>query len=94
MDRRAVETYLQKGFDQRTAEYFASGRKRIVSVTANSDFSLRLIFDNQEVRVLDCKPFLKEGTVFAPFQKLENFQRVYLDDCQCVSWDIDPLVDS
>lgn len=91
---KKVEGYLQKGFDRRTAEYFASGRKRIVSVKANDDFTLRIVFDNHEARALDCKPFLKAGTVFAPFMDIENFKRVYLDDCHCIAWDIDPSVDS
>ena len=91
---RKVQSYLSKGFDRKTAEYFAGGRKRIVSVVANDDFSLRLRFDNGEVRTFNCKPIFEVGTVFAPFRELSNFKRVYLDDCDCVSWDIDPNVDS
>ena len=89
-----VEELIGKGYDRRTAEYFASGRKRLVSVSANDDFTLRLTFDNGETRIMDCKPFLKKGTVFEPFISLENFKRVYLDDTRCVAWDIDPNVDS
>lgn len=63
-------------------------------MTANDDFSLRLCFDNGEVRLLDCEPLLEVGTVFAPFRELSNFKRVYLDEFNCVSWDIDPNVDS
>lgn len=91
---RSIEEYKKLGYDQRTAEYFANGRKQIVSVFANDDFTLKLEFDNHEMRLLDCKPFLKQGTVFAPFCELQNFKRVYLDNCQCVSWDIDPQIDS
>ena len=86
---KRVQDYLSRGFDRKTAEYFASGRKRITSVTANDDFSLRLCFDNGEVRLLDCEPLLEVGTVFAPFRELSNFKRVYLDEFNCVSWDID-----
>ena len=43
---RDVAYYLSKGFDQPMAEYFASGRKRIVAVTPNDDFTLTLDFDN------------------------------------------------
>ena len=32
--------------------------------------------------------------LFTIFRKYENFQRVYLDDCGDVSWDIDPNIDS
>lgn len=91
---KTVEEYMSQGLDRRTAEYFAEGRRKIVSVDANDDFTLRIMFDNQETRILDCKPFLKVGTVFSPFTEIENFKRVYLDDCRCVAWDIDPNVDS
>lgn len=89
-----INYYLSKGFDLPMAEYFASGRKRIVSVTPNKDFTLTLVFDNGERRAYDCKPLFAAGTVFAPFMHYENFERVYLDDQHCVSWDIDPTVDS
>ncbi len=91
---KKVETYIIRGFDRRAAEYFASGRKRILSVKPNDNFTLSIEFEGNETRILDCKPFLKEGTVFSPFMDLENFKRVYLDDCRCVAWDIDPTVDS
>ncbi len=89
-----IAYYLSKGFDRPMAEYFAAGRRRITSVVPNEDLSLTLTFDSGEVRILDCKPFLREGTVFAPFALFENFRRVYLDKDCCVAWDIDPDVDS
>ena len=91
---RDVEFYLNHGFDKDAAEYFASGRKEIVKVLPNDDFTLTLTFDNGEVRLYDAKPLLEPGTVFEPFIKYENFKRVYLDEMNCVSWDIDPNVDS
>jgi hypothetical protein len=89
-----VEYYLSKGFDRSTAEYFANGKRKIINVVPNNNFTLTLSFDNGEKRVYDMRPFLKEGTVFEPFIKLENFSRVYLDDAHCVAWDIDPNIDS
>ncbi len=91
---KRVEEYLDKGFDRRSAEYFASGRKRIAAVKANDDFSLTISFDSQETRLLDCKPFLKPGTVFAPFLDLERFKKVYVDSEHCIAWDINPEIDS
>lgn len=91
---KSVEYYLSKGYDQRMAEYFASGRKKITSVIANDDFTLTIHFDNGETRLLDAKPFLMPATVFAPFMQIENFRRVYVDDCHCIAWDIDPNIDS
>lgn len=89
-----IEYYLSKGFDRKTAEYFASGRKKIVDVVANDDFTLTIRFDNEEKRLYDMHPLLKKGTVFEPLAKMENFRRVYVDDTHCIAWDIDPNVDS
>ena len=91
---RDVHFYLSKGFDRPMAEYFAAGRKRITAVTPNKDFTLTLDFDNGERRIYDCKPLLQPNTVFAPFIQYDNFKRVYLDNENCVAWDIDPTVDS
>ena len=91
---KSVEYYFSKGYDQKMAEYFASGRRRIVEVVPNDDFTLTLTFDNGEKRLLNVAPLLQDGTVFAPFREWNNFRRVYLDECHSVSWDIDPAVDS
>lgn len=91
---KTVEFYLSKGFDQKSAEYFASGRKKVVDVQPNSDFTLTLTFDNGEVRLYDVKPLLQKGTVFESLLNFDNFKRVYIDDCHCVAWDKDPSIDS
>lgn len=90
----SVAYYLSKGFDQKMAEYFSMGRRKITKVVPNEDFTLTLSFDNGEIRKYNVAGLLKDGTVFAPFQKWENFRRVYLDENNCVSWDIDPSIDS
>jgi hypothetical protein len=92
--KKTVEYYLEKGLDLNTAKYFASGRKTIVNVTANDDFTLTIEFDNGEKKLYDVKPLLKPGTVFEPFANINNFRRVYLDENHCIAWDIDPDVDS
>lgn len=89
-----VKYYLSKGFDQKTAEYYAQGRKKITKVVPNSDFTLTISFDNGENRLYDMRPFIKKGTVFEFLIKMENFQRVYVDDTHCIAWDINPNVDS
>ena len=91
---KRVEFYLSRGFEPKMAEYFAAGRRRIIDVIPNNDFTLTLTFDNGECRLYDVAPLLQEGTVFAPLRELKDFQRVYLDESHCVSWDIDPSVDS
>jgi len=90
----SVEFYTQRGFDLRTAEYFASGRRTITDVIAQDDFSLLLSFDNGEKRRFDMRPVIRPGTVFAFLEKPEHFRRVYLEDCSVVSWDVDPEIDS
>lgn len=89
-----IEYYLSKGFERKAAEYFASGRKRIIGVKPNSDFTLTLCFDNGEKRLYDMRPYLKKGTVFEPFIKREDFCRVYVDENHSLAWDIDPNIDS
>jgi len=91
---KTIEYYRSKGFDQKTAEYFANGRKQIVAVVANDDFTLTISFDNGEKRLYNVLPFLKKGTVFEPFIDLKNFRRVYVDNQHYIAWDIDPTVDS
>ena len=91
---KSVDYYLSIGCDQKMAEYFAAGRRRITGVVPNDNYTLTLTFDNGEKRLYNAAPLLQAGTVFAPFRELENFRRVYLDESNCVSWDIDPMVDS
>ncbi len=89
-----IRYYLSKGFDQKAAEYYASGRRKIISVVSNDNFTLILTFDNGEQRLYDMKPFIKEGTVFKPLEDINVFRRVYLDENKAPSWDKDPSVDS
>lgn len=46
------------------AEYFSKGRRTIVSVVANDDYTLTLGFDNGEKRLYDVAPLIKQDTVF------------------------------
>ncbi len=48
----SMEYYLSKGFDEKMAAYYASGRKKILAVEPNPDFTLTLHFDNGEIRNL------------------------------------------
>lgn len=87
-------TNKDKCFDEKTAVYFASGRRKILSVVPDDDYTLILTLDNCETCFYDMKPFLKEGTVFKPLKDINVFRRVYLDENKAVSWDKDPSVDS
>lgn len=66
--------YLSKGFAPVAARYYASGRRKIMSVTPNEDFTLTLGFDNGEHRILDIKPMLAKGTVLEPFRDISNYK--------------------
>ena len=89
-----VDYYLSKGFDRHTAEYFSNGRRQIMEVVPNDNYTLTITFDNAEKRIYDVAPMLVPGTVFAPLSDPETFQRVYLDEQNCIAWDIDPTIDS
>ena len=75
------------------AAYFAAGRRKVKSVTANDDYTLTITFYNDEVRIFDMSDNLK-GDVFQPLRRLSDFQRVYVNDCGNIAWDIDPNVGS
>lgn len=89
-----VEFYLSKGFDLKTAQYYAAGRRRIVSVQPCAPATLLLSFDNGERRLLDMSSYIRPGSVFAFLRDPAAFARVYLDDMHSVCWDIDPTVNS
>lgn len=92
--KKDVNYYLSKGLDERMARYYASGRKKVIAVEAHEDFSLTITFDSGEKRLLDCKTFIKDGTVFEVLKDYNIFKRVYIDDTHSISWDKNPNVDS
>ena len=65
--KKSVELYMEQGLDRKMAEYFASGKKRIVDVVPNNDFSLTITFDNGERRIYDVTPFLKPNTLLGKY---------------------------
>lgn len=91
---RTVDYYLSKGFDRKAAEYFAGGKKRVTGVIPNDNFTLTISFDSGEKRLYDVRPLLQKGTVFEPLSDIERFSRVYVDDTNCIAWDINPNIDS
>lgn len=93
MPKTAAE-YRALGFDPAAADYFARGRRTILDVQPQTDFTLLLRFDNGERRRLDMNPAIQAGGVFKHLTAWQDFRRVYLDAQHCVSWDIDPSVDS
>lgn len=58
----------------------------IVSAEVVGDHLLRLEFDEQTVKTVDCRPLL-EGPVFEPLKDPEYFARVVVDPvCGTVVW--------
>jgi len=57
----------------------------IVKVTPKEGFSLIIIFDNGQTRILDMKPFLDFG-VFRQIKKTDEFNRVHVA-FDTVEWD-------
>ena len=57
----------------------------IVKVTPVEGFSLIVIFDNGQTRILDMRPFLDSG-VFRQIKKTEEFNRVHVA-FDTVEWD-------
>ena len=59
--KKTVADYLAMGMDEKTARYFADGRRRIVSAKPSQGYTILLSFDNGEHRVLDCSAKFTEG---------------------------------
>lgn len=91
---KTIDYYIARGFDLKTAEYFVSGRKKVIKAVPDKDFNLILDFDNGEKRKYNIKPLLIKNTVFEKLLDTSIFNRVYVDDCHCVAWDIDVNIDS
>lgn len=92
--KHSIDWYIQKGFSKEMAEYFFNGRRKIIFVHPNTDFSLLLTFDNGEKKVFNVKPLIKENTVFEPLSDWNKFKCVYLDSNGTVCWDKDSSLDS
>ncbi len=49
------EEYIKKGMDEKYAEYFASGTRKIIRVEACSSYHLKLYFDNGEIKMFNLR---------------------------------------
>ena len=47
---------------------------KVVQVVAGNDFTIYAYFLDGSIRLLDAKPLLKKGSVFAPLQDEETFR--------------------
>ncbi|WP_461207188.1 DUF2442 domain-containing protein [Clostridium sp. DL1XJH146] len=76
----------------KVTDYFKNGSKKIIKVTANDDFTLTVVFDNNEVRLYDLS-----NNMFGVFEVLKNkdkFKEVFIDESGNIAWDKDKNVDS
>ena len=92
--QKTVEYYLSKGFDSKAAAYFASGRRKPVSVIPQDSLQLLITFDNAEKRRLNMKPLVKEGTVYSILNNKSIFEKCYIDSNNSICWDKDPAIDN
>lgn len=77
--------------EPRVKEYFCNPRK-IVAVEPLQNYTLRLTFDNEEIRYYSMSD--KLHGVFSVLQNQAKFQKVFIDEFGNVAWDIDDTVDS
>jgi len=66
------------------------GEKNFCLLCPNKNFTLTITFENDEKRIFDVKPYIKENTIFEQLADFDNFKRVYIDDSNNVCWDKNP----
>ena len=91
---KSIDYYLSKGFDRKTAEYFSNGRRKPVKVFSVEDNKLLITFDNDENRLFDVSPLIKDGTVYSALKDKTIFTHCYIDSNNSVCWDKNPDVNS
>lgn len=73
-------------------EYFTKGPRRIKRIIPNDDYTLTIIFDNEETRLYDMSNSL--FGVFEVLKNIDKFKEVFIDESGDIAWDIDKNVDS
>lgn len=91
---RDIAYYLSRGFAPPMAECFVSGRKRLEQVRPLDPYHILLTYEGNEQRIFDCAPLIQEGTAFAPLKDPAVFCCVYVSDSHCITWNIDPTINS
>lgn len=66
--------------------------KKILRVTPKDDYSLILLFDNNELRIYDMAD--KLFGVFEILKDIEKFSQVFIDEFGNIAWDKDNSIDS
>jgi hypothetical protein len=76
---------------QNVKEYLKSP-KRIIKVIPNNNYTLTVLFDNNETRIYDMSNDL--FGVFEILKNLDKFKQVFIDESGNVAWDRDSTIDS
>jgi len=72
--------------------YYQNGKRKLIQITANDDYSLTLQFDNGETRLYDLKD--KLAGVLSVLENKAKFAEVFIDEHGNIAWDIDTSIDS
>ncbi|AKN33459.1 hypothetical protein Ccar_22575 [Clostridium carboxidivorans P7] len=73
-------------------EYFIKGPRKIKNIIPNDDYTLTIVFDNEEIRLYDMSNSL--FGVFEVLKDIDRFKQVFIDESGNIAWDIDKNVDS
>ncbi len=60
----------------------------VLQVYPTDDYSIYLYFNDGTVRHFDVKPYIKEGTVFAPLKDIRIFKEKITIINETVAWDL------
>jgi len=77
---------------KKVKEYFEKGKRKIIKVVPNDDYSLTVTFDNSEVRIYDMSSNLYG--VFEMLKDKNNFNQVFIDEFGNIAWERKQNVDS
>ena len=73
-------------------KYLNSGRKKIINVSPDKNFTLNVTFDNEETRTYDMSD--KLTGVFEILKDRSKFNNVFLDEFGNIAWNRDINIDS
>ena len=80
------------GIPVEVQEYFKTGKRKLVNVAANDNYSLTLQFDDNETRIFEVADMLTG--VLTVLKDKDKFKDVFIDSFGNIAWDIDKHVDS
>jgi len=74
------------------ADYFENGRRKLINVVPLDDFSLKLEFDNGDLRNYCIKD--KLTGILSVLLDADKFRCVFIDENGNIAWDIDDGISS